>query len=918
MSHQPEWELENLMIEQLIGQGFEKIKIKDEESLINNFRHQLFLQNKEKLNDIPFTDKEFEKIMLYIGGKGVFDSAKILRDKYTLVRDNGKKVYLYFFNYKRWCNNIFQVTNQTSVEGTYKNRYDITILINGLPLVQIELKRRGLDMTAAFDQIVRYKSHSYMKALYRFIQIFVVSNGVDTKYFCNNDGKLNKEFMFFWTDDKNKRITNLKDFTMSFFERNFIAKIIARYMVVNDTEKLLMVMRPYQIYAVESIERRTLETNNNGYIWHTTGSGKTLTSFKGSQILANEKNIKKVFFLIDRKDLDSQTVKEFNKFEKDSVDLTKNTRTLIDNIQNADKRFIVTTIQKLANAIDSPKYEKVLEKYKEEKVIFVIDECHRSQFGDMHKSIKKYFANAQYFGFTGTPILQENIGADGRSTKSLFDKKLHNYLIKDAIADGNVLGFSIDYINTIKGYVYEDNNEKVAGIDTKEAFMDSERLESVAKHIISIHNNKTRHKEYCAIFAVQDIPMLIKYYDIFKSLNSDLKITGIFTYGQNEDSEGKDEHSRESLERIIADYNKTYSSDYNTDKFQAYSSDVQKKLKTGKIDIVLVVNMFLTGFDSKLLNTLYVDKNLRYHGLLQAFSRTNRVYKPTKPFGNIVCYRNLKENTDKALKLFSDSDNIESVLTPSKDYLETAFKLELDRLYSIAKTPSDLDNIQSEEQKKEFILAFRDLSKILVKLNTFIDFELDTSNIGIDEQTYEDFKSKYLGIYDTVKRQEKQKESILNDIDFVIELVQTDKINVDYILNLIRNIDRDNKEKQKEDIEYILKELEKADNEELRYKVDLLREFLNRVVPEMNPTQSMDEALELFKEVKKEEEIQTLSTEVGLDKEKIKNYVDEYEFSGMIDTKDINSSLKVSFKQKRTLASKIKTFIMDCAHKFSL
>ena len=547
------------------------------------------------------------------------------------------------------------------------NRYDVTILINGLPLVQIELKRRGLDLKEAFNQINRYKKHSY-QGLYRYLQIFVVSNGVDTKYFANSDKEILFSQTFFWSDEENKRISNLRDFTQTFLDKSFVSKVIARYMITNETDKLLMVMRPYQIYAVESLVTRAFETNNNGFIWHTTGSGKTLTSFKASQILAKEPNIKKVFFLVDRKDLDSQTLAEFNKFEPDSVDTTDKTDTLVKQIKDINKPLIVTTIQKMANAIKNDKYANIMNEYKEEKVIFIIDECHRSQFGQMHKAINKHFKNAQYFGFTGTPRFFENRSQEGRVTADLFEKCLHTYLIKDAIKDGNVLGFSVEYIKTFDGGFDENDDEKVKAIDKEEVFMCDERIDLVANHIINIHNAKTKNKQYTAIFTVQSIPMLVKYYDKFKEINHDLKIAGIFSFGANEESEGKDEHSRDSLERMITDYNKMFDTNYSTDTFSSYFSDVSKKVKTAKIDILIVVNMFLTGFDSKTLNTLYVDKNLKYHDLVQAYSRTNRVEKSTKPYGNVVCYRNLKKNTDDALCLFSQTDNTDIVLMESYEY----------------------------------------------------------------------------------------------------------------------------------------------------------------------------------------------------------------------------------------------------------
>ena len=920
MSYQSEAQLEENLIKQLVNQGFNRVIISDEEQLKNNFRNELFEHNKAKLNNEPFTDKEFERILRHIEGKSVFQSAMLLRDKFILEREDGSEVYIEFFDTQNWCKNRFQVTNQTTVVGKYTNRYDVTVLINGLPLVQIELKRRGLDLKEAFNQINRYKKHSY-QGLYRYIQIFVVSNGVDTKYFANSDKEILFSHTFFWSDENNKRISTLKEFTETFLDKCFVSKVIARYMITNETDKLLMVMRPYQIYAVESLVTRAFETNNNGFIWHTTGSGKTLTSFKASQILSKEPNIKKVFFLVDRKDLDSQTIAEFNKFEPDSVDTTDRTDTLVKQIKDINKPLIVTTIQKMANAIKNDKYAKIMDQYREEKVVFIIDECHRSQFGDMHKAINKHFINAQYFGFTGTPRFFENRSQEGRVTADLFEKCLHTYLIKDAINDGNVLGFSVEYIKTFDGGFDEDDDEKVKAINKEEVFMCDERINLVANHILDIHSAKTKNKQYTAIFTVQSIDMLVKYYDVFKNINHDLKIAGIFSFGANEESEGKEEHSRDSLERMITDYNKMFDCNYSTDTFQSYFSDVSKKVKSAKIDILIVVNMFLTGFDSKTLNTLYVDKNLKYHDLVQAYSRTNRVEKATKPYGNIVCYRNLKKRTDEALCLFSQTDNTDVVLMESYEYYLDLWHKELKKLKDLTPEPSDVDSLQSEEDKKKFILAFRDLTKVLTKLNTFTEFEFEEEKLGMDEQSYQDYKSKYFTIYESVKRQEDEKTSILADIDFGIELMHSDKINVSYIMNLIRDIDLSDQEKKARDIKNVITELDRADNEELRLKVDLLKEFLNKVVPELGTDADIDTAYEEFEEVKREEEVDSFANEIGLNRYKIKGYISEYEYSGIIEKNKIHSDVKDDLKLKllkaREATKRVKNFIYDHVRKFA-
>ena len=397
-----EFELEEKLVEQLISLGYKLTKISNQDDLKENFRNQLFEHNKEKLLNVPFSDSEFTRILNHLDGSNIFYSAKKLRDKFILIRDDDTEVYIEFFNSQQWCQNIFQVSHQVKDYGLYSHRYDVTLLINGLPLVQIELKKRGIEINEAINQIERYRKQSYT-GLFKYIQFFVVSNGVDTKYMANSDTPLSKDFVFYWSDNQNNRITNLSGFVLYFLERCHVAKMIARYMVLNDTDKKLMIMRPYQVYAVESLVKRATETHNNGYIWHTTGSGKTLTSFKASQIIANEPSVKKVFFLVDRKDLDAQTIQEFNKFENGSVDTTDRTNILVKQISEIDRHLIVTTIQKLSKAVNSPRYAKIMDVYKDERVVFIIDECHRSQFGDMHRDINKHFKNAQYFGFTGTP-----------------------------------------------------------------------------------------------------------------------------------------------------------------------------------------------------------------------------------------------------------------------------------------------------------------------------------------------------------------------------------------------------------------------------------------------------------------------------------------------------------------------------------
>lgn len=913
-SYESESKLETRLISQLEKQGYEKVQIDDVESLEKNFRKQVNRHNKVELKGRDLSDKEFERLMVKISGKGVFQSAKELRQKQDIQRDDGTIVYIELFNTKDWCKNIFQVTHQTTVKGKYTNRYDVTILINGLPLVQLELKRRGMDMKEAFNQIKRYKRHSYF-GLYKFIQLFVISNGVDTKYFANGDQELNYGFTFYWTDINNDRITNLEQFCLFFLDRCHIGKMIARYMIINETEKILMVMRPYQVYAVENIVSRALDTSNNGYVWHTTGSGKTITSFKTSQILSLEPSINQVFFLVDRKDLDKQTLDEFNKFDPGCVDMTNQTDKLIEQIKDSTKPLIITTIQKMANACSNPKYASVMEKYKDLKTIFIIDECHRSQFGDMHRQISKTFSKAQYFGFTGTPRFKENPSQDGRSTADIFEKCLHTYLIKDAIKDGNVLGFSVDYIKFIEYSGKTEEDIMVEGIDTDEVFMADERVNLIAQDIIDHHNIKTRDRKYNALLTVSSIPLLIKYYETFKKLKHDLKIGAIFTYGANEDLDKNPEHSREALERCMEDYNKIFKTNFSTHTFDAYFRDICKRIKNTEIDIVIVVNMLLTGFDAKRLNTLYVDKPLKYHDLIQAFSRTNRVETDTKPFGNIVCYRTTKARVDEAVKLFSQTDSIDTVIMkPYEDYLDK-FNEAVKKLLEITPEVESVDSLESEDDIKEFIIAFREVAKLLVSLKTFNQFDLDNSGSMINTQTFEDYKSKYYELYRKLSN-DKEKSSILNDVTFSLELIQTDKINVSYILNLIRNVDLSNEEQKKKDIADIQSKLVNITDDELFLKADLIKSFLTSILPTLKEDDSIDEALDNHMNTERQKEIEKFATENNIDLETLETIINEFEYSGIFPDGLIGQSIEAPFLKKITIIENIKGFVKNLLRKY--
>ena len=899
MTTQSEQTLENNLLVQLQGMKYERVIITNETALLANLKTKLENHNKVKL-----TDNEFAKILNHLNKGGVFDRAKILRDRMHLVRDDNTSTYIEFFNSREWCQNQFQVTNQVTMEGSYKNRYDVTILINGLPLVQIELKRRGLELKEAFNQTNRYQRHSYDSSygLFQYIQIFVISNGVNTKYYANNR-KQSFKFTSYWTDKDNHKITKLEEFASTFLERCHIAKMIAKYTVLAET-KNLMVLRPYQFYAVEAIIDRVKNSAKNGYIWHTTGSGKTLTSFKASQILIGIPEIYKVVFVVDRNDLDTQTIKEFNGFREGSVDTTDNTRKLVQQFAD-DTKLIVTTIQKLDNAITKEHHQRIMDSLRDKKIVFIFDECHRSQFGQTHKRINEYFTNKQLFGFTGTPIFAENASGNAfgkRTTKELFDECLHKYVITDAIGDENVLKFAVEYVGKYREKSDSANeiDIDVEAIDIKELMESPKRLEKIVDYILANHDRKTHSREFTAMFAVSSVDVLTKYYDIFKAKKEadkhNLKIATIFTYGVNEDDKDANglldedirldapskvnQHSRDKLEGYIADYNAMFGTSYTTKdshSFYNYYRDIASRVKNREIDILLVVNMFLTGFDSKTLNTLYVDKNLRYHGLLQAYSRTNRILDERKSQGNIVVFRNLKHATDDAVALFSNKDAQEIIfMQPYEAYLRQ-FKEALNELLKLTPTPSDVDALLGEDQELLFVTKFRELMRIKNILVSFADFKF--ADTGMREQTFEDFKSKYLDIYDKVRvDREKEKVSILEDVDFELELIRRDEINVDYIVRLLAKLVGASNEQKDKIIGAVINTL--ATDPILRSKRELIEKFIKHTIPNITDSDEVTGEFDTFWAKEKIEAFEKMCNEEGIMTDKLQKLIDDYLFTG--------------------------------------
>ena len=944
MSKQPELILEEQLIAKLQELGYVLVYIPNESELLANLKSQL-----EKHNNIIFSDKEFEKVLNIVSKGSVFEKAKTLREKQHIIRDNGDNLYFEFINTEQWCQNQYQVTHQVSMEGKYKNRYDVTLLINGLPLVHIELKRRGLELKEAFNQVNRYQRHSFSSSygLFQYVQIFVISNGVNTKYYANNRFQSFKQ-TFFWTDKENKRLTNmLNDFASDFLEKCHISKMICKYIVLNETSKILMVLRPYQYYAVEALVDRVLHCRKNGYIWHTTGSGKTVTSFKASQILTRLPKIKKVVFVVDRKDLDYQTTNEFNSFSKGSVDGTDNTKQLVRQFGD-DTKLIVTTIQKLNVAISKKRFQERMKPLQDERIVFIFDECHRSQFGETHQRIISFFRNIQMFGFTGTPIFAENAVKNElgkKTTKELFGDCLHKYVITDAIRDENVLKFSVEYVGRYKNR--DSANEidiQVEDIDVEELMDSPQRLEKITDYIIAHHSRKTHNREFTAMFCVSSIPALIRYYELLyrkKMLGEhDLKIATIFSYIANEadvDANGfipeeisaaaepeityaTNPHTREKLDEFIEHYNQMFGSAFSTrdsQSFYNYYNDISKKVKERKIDILLVVNMYLTGFDSPSLNTLYVDKNLRYHGLIQAYSRTNRILNELKSQGNIVVFRNLKNATDEAITLFSNKDAIEEIIMKPYDEYVKAFNDGFINLLQITPTVDSVNNLVTEDDELKFIIAFRELMRIKNVLTSFSDFKWN--DLSMTEQQFEDYKSKYLDLHDKVKSEHaKEKVSILEDVDFELELIHRDEINVAYIIRLLIKL----KANQKKEAEQIEKEIFNLLNTEmqLRSKKELIEKFIRENLPVILDTDDIPQAFEKFWAIEEERAFLKMVEEEKLSKEKTQAFIENYLYSEQEPIRDEILELliydKPTLLQRKTTGDRILKKIMDFVETF--
>lgn len=973
-SYQSEAELEQEFIKLLTELGYEYVAIHTEEELISNLRKQL-----ESLNNYTFTDNEWKRFFKNVisnQNEGIVEKTKKIQvcPKIDFTKDNGETKNIDLLDKTNIHNNKLQVINQYEEnEGKHKTRYDVTILVNGLPLVHIELKRRGVSIKQAFNQIKRYQKDSFWASsgLFEYVQIFVISNGTHTKYYSNttHESHLNEmknhnvknrnigntfEFTSFWADATNKIIPDLIDFTKTFFSKHTILNILTRYCVFT-SENVLMVMRPYQIAACEKILNKIEIAHNykyygtrkaGGYIWHTTGSGKTLTSFKTAQLATDLPYIDKVLFVVDRKDLDYQTMKEYDRFEKGAANSSASTKVLESQLKGNEK-IIITTIQKLSNFISKYKVHSAYQK----NIVIIFDECHRSQFGEMHKAITKSFKNYYIFGFTGTPIFSENANTNGsvrfNTTADIFGGEpdehgnetnpLHSYTIVDAINDGNVLPFRIDYIGNAK--MKENTLDiQIKDIDREKALMSPKRIQSITSYILEHFNTKTfrngesylfkqlknieevatakdrnKVKEikektrlvgFNSIFAVQSIDMAKAYYLELKKQMEErpelgLKIGLIYSFGVNEDMDydileeenpentsGLDQSSRDFLDMAIKDYNEMFGTSFDTspEKFQNYYKDVSLRMKNRELDMLIVVNMFLTGFDSKTLNTLWVDKNLKYHGLIQAFSRTNRILNSVKTFGNIVCFRNLEKRVNDAIALFADDDSASGIvlLRSYKEYYngykDNNGKYHKGYIELINQLLEDYPlgtAIIGETKQKDFIKLFSSILRMRNILNAFDDFANDTT---ISERDLQDYQSIYIDLYNDYSSKDKaDKENINDDIEFEMELVKQVEVNIDYILTLIEEYHKSNctNKEIKADINRAI-----SSSPQLRSKKELIENFVNTI----NIQSNVSEDWKIFVEKQKQDDLKNIIEEEQLKPAETKKFIENSFRDGMIKT----------------------------------
>jgi len=941
--YQSEAELEKSFIAQLVQQGYEYLPIHTEEDLISNLRQKL-----SALNGITFSDREWDdffRTCISAKNEGILEKTRKIQQDYIqlLHRDDGSTKNIYLIDKEHIHNNSLQVINQYEEKGgKHEVRYDVTILVNGLPLVHVELKRRGVNIREAFNQIRRYQRDSFWASsgLYEYVQLFVISNGTETKYYSNttrdsavkeqteNGRKHSRktsnsfEFTSHWADVKNHNIFDLVDFTKTFFARSTLLSLLTRYCIFT-AENILMIMRPYQIAATEAILNR-IEVSNNykkygttaggGYIWHTTGSGKTLTSFKTAQLATKLPYIDKVLFVVDRKDLDYQTIKEYDRFQKGAANGNRNTRILTKQLSDPQAKIIITTIQKLDTFIKKNPDHEIYKKH----VVMIFDECHRSQFGDMHAAIVKHFKKYHIFGFTGTPIFSANALLHGNprfaTTEQVFGDRLHTYIIVDAIRDKNVLPFRIDYINTI--HAKKDMKDKqVEAIDQQKALQAPERVREVVSYVLDHFNQKTKRNNFYdlkgqrvngfnSIFCAESIPMVKKYYVEFRKQlperRKDLTIATIFSFAPNEAEPGEvvpdeemdtsrlDQTSRDFLDSAISDYNEVFHTNFSTDSdgFDNYYKDISQRMKNRQIDILLVVNMFLTGFDATTLNTLWVDKNLKMHGLIQAFSRTNRILNSVKTYGNIVCFRNLEKETDDAIALFGDKDargivvlkDFKSYFEGYKDengvwhrgYKELIMELR-------AKYPPG-EEITSEAAQKDFIMLLGQILRLRNILSAFDQFE------GVDplkQREMQDYQSIYIELHEKWKPRQKEKENINDDVVFEMELIRQGEVNIDYIIRLVAKYHKGHC-RDKELLANIRRSIDSS--VELRSKKELIEGFIARVDVNKDVDLDVTSDFHIYVKEEKEKELGDIIRSENLKDEETRKFVDNAFADGELNT----------------------------------
>ncbi|WP_314393363.1 type I restriction endonuclease subunit R [Leptotrichia shahii] len=962
-TYQSEKELEDGMIRDLENQGYERFYGKTSEELYKNLKIQI-----ERLNKVTFTDKEWERFLVeYLDcpNDGMIEKTRKIQENYIydFIFDDGHLKNIKIIDKKNIHNNILQVCNQIKQKDKHKNRYDVTILVNGLPLVHIELKKRGVSLHEAFSQIDRYGKESFNaeNSLYKFVQIFVISNGTYTRYFANTtaQNKNHYEFTCEWADAKNKVIRDLKDFTATFFEKRTILEVLTKYCVF-DSNNTLLIMRPYQIAATERIlwkiessyqNKKSGKIEAGGFIWHTTGSGKTLTSFKTAKLATELEYIDKVFFVVDRKDLDYQTMKEYQKFQPDSVNGSKDTKELKRSIEKQDNKIVVTTIQKLNEFVKKNPSHEIYDKH----CVIIYDECHRSQFGDAQKNIRKSFKNYYQFGFTGTPIFPENaLGSD--TTAGIFGAQLHSYVITDAIRDKKVLKFKVDYNDIrakFKAAETETDDKKLKELE-KRMLLHPERISKIVEYILKVYNTKTHRNEYYnikqkrlngfnAIFAVQSVEAAKLYYEEFQKQQENLpeekrlKVATIYSFAANEERNAigdiPDENfepsamestAKEFLDKVISDYNDYFKTNFSTNgnEFQNYYKDLSKKVKDKKIDILIVVGMFLTGFDAPTLNTLFVDKNLRYHGLIQAFSRTNRILNKVKTFGNIVCFRDLEKATKNAIKTFGDENSVNVILEKSyNDYINGFKDEETGKSVKgyvglcneiVEKFPKPVE-IEKNQDKKEFAELFGELLKTENILKNFDEFE-NFEKLLSDRQM-QDMKSVYVDICEEIRNAGKDDQNNSNeqgidfsDIEFQIDLLKTDEINLDYILELILE-----KTKEHDDIETLKSEIRRIIRTSLgtRAKENLVINFINKT--DLKKLKNNGEILDAFYKYAKEEKkekIDELVKDENL-KEDSRRFIEKSINKGFVDYagSELDSILPPTSRRKGAREAKKRTIL---------